>query len=369
MEGVNPPYILLGNHNSFSDFKVVTKAIFPHGANYVISVDGFINREKLLRNVGGICKRKFINDIFLVKNINYSLKQNKTILIMYPEARYSHVGTTAILPESLGKMIKLMKFPVVTLLCHGNHLRQPIWNLRKRKVKATADMTQILKKEDLEKLSVSEINHIIEKSFIYDDYKYQKENKIAIKEDFRAEGLHKVLYQCPVCKKEGEMDSKGNKIWCKKCGKAYEMSVYGELTALSGKTEFSHIPDWYEWQRQNVKEEIMRGEYSLEIPVNIDSLPNSKGFYRLGEGVLKHDEKGFLLTAKFGDVDFSLHKPVLENYSVHIEYDYFGKGDAVSLSTQNDTFYLFPINIKNIITKIHFAVEELFKQAKVKRLK
>jgi ribosomal protein L37AE/L43A len=265
-------------------------------------------------------------------------------------------------------MIKLMKFPVVTLICHGNHLRQPVWNLRKRKVKVVADMTQILKKENLEKLSVAQINQIIDKSFIYDDYKYQKENKIAIKENFRAEGLHKVLYQCPACKAEREMDTKGNRIWCKKCGKAYEMGIYGDLKAVSGKTEFSHIPDWYEWQRQNVKEEIMKGEYLLEIPVNIDSLPNSKGFYRLGEGILKHDKNGFLLTAKFGDIDFSLHKPVLENYSVHVEYDYFGKGDAVSLSTANDTFYLFPINIKNIVTKIHFAVEELFKQAKMKCL-
>ena len=32
------------------------------------------------------------------------------------------------------------------------------------------------------------------------------------------------------------------------------MDEYGELHAVSGKTEFSHIPDWYEFEREQVKE-------------------------------------------------------------------------------------------------------------------
>ena len=39
-EDLKPPYLLLGNHNAFFDFKVATKAIFPHRANYVIAIDG-----------------------------------------------------------------------------------------------------------------------------------------------------------------------------------------------------------------------------------------------------------------------------------------------------------------------------------------
>ncbi len=33
------------NHNSFFDFKVMTAAIFPRRANYVVALDGFIGRE------------------------------------------------------------------------------------------------------------------------------------------------------------------------------------------------------------------------------------------------------------------------------------------------------------------------------------
>ena len=51
MDKVKGPYILLCNHNSFFDFKVATRAFFPRRANYIVAVDGFINREQLMRNV------------------------------------------------------------------------------------------------------------------------------------------------------------------------------------------------------------------------------------------------------------------------------------------------------------------------------
>lgn len=50
---LKPPFLLLSNHNAFMDFKVLTKAIFPRRANYVVAIDGFIGREWLLRNDGG----------------------------------------------------------------------------------------------------------------------------------------------------------------------------------------------------------------------------------------------------------------------------------------------------------------------------
>ena len=61
MENIKPPYLLLCNHNAFMDIKVMAMATFPHPKNYVIAIDGFLNREKFIRDIGGICKRKFTN--------------------------------------------------------------------------------------------------------------------------------------------------------------------------------------------------------------------------------------------------------------------------------------------------------------------
>ncbi len=361
MKGLKGGYILLCNHNSFLDFKVTTKAIFPRSANYIVAIDGFINRENLLRNVGCIGKRKFVSDPSLIRQIKHSLEVNKAICAIYPEARYSLVGTTAILPDSLGKLVKRFNFPVVTLICHGHHLRQPVWNLSKRKVKIKSVMTQLFTKEEIMTSSVEEINQAIRKAFEYDDYRYQVEENIKIDYPDRAKGLHKVLYKCPHCLSDFSMKSDGSRLWCGKCSHTYEMDELGRLSETTGETLFTHIPDWFEWERKMVREEIESGKYHVELTVDIDTLPNSTGYYRLGRGQLTHNASGFHLKADFGEEKLEINKPVLSKYSVHLEYDYFGKGDSVNFSTTDDTYYLFPLDQNYSVTKFHFAVEELYK--------
>lgn len=364
-EGLKPPYLMLCNHNSFLDFKVLTKAIFPSRANYVVAIDGFIGREKLLRNVGCICKRKFTNDIVLVKQLKQVLK-NGDIAVVYPEARYSLCGTTAVLPESLGKLCKAMKVPVVTFICHGNHVTSPFWNLHDRGIKPTeAEMTLLFTPEELVGMSVEEINKKLVEVFQYDDYRWQKERGLRTKYKKRAEGLQKVLYQCPACKTEFRMETEGTRLRCKACGKTWVLNELNELTAEDGKTEFSHIPDWYEWERSNVRAEVEAGTYtSGELDVHVDSLPNAKGYVRLGNGKMVHDEKGFRV---WGTDDqgmaFSMEIPAATQYSVHIEYEYLGKyGDCVDLNTLQDTWYVYPHGNDFAVTKMALATEELYQK-------
>lgn len=363
MKGLKPPYILLCTHHAFVDFKVTTAAIFPHRANYVVAIDGFIGREWLLRSVGAIGKRKFTNDITLVKQIKYCLEKLKNIVAIYPEARYSLIGTNAILPESLGKMIKLFKKPVVVLNMHGNYLSQPVWHLHPRKTRIEADMTQIITAEEIENISVEEINDRINQAFIYDEYQWQADNKIKITYKNRAKNLNKVLYQCPHCFTEHEMESDKNMLWCNTCKKTYVMDEYGKLKATEGVTEFPHIPDWYEFIRLQVRKQIENQTYHVEDDVLIESLPNSDGFISLGKGHFVHNLNGFKLVGENG---LEIVKEPLSQYSLHIEYDYKGKGDCFDLSTMTDTYYIYPLNKKDIVTKLHFAVEEMYKIEKQK---
>lgn len=367
MEGLKPPYLLLCTHHAFLDFKVTTAAIFPHRANYVVAIDGFIGREWLLRNAGGICKRKFTTDIKLISQIRQVLHRQKDILALYPEARYSLVGTNAVLPESLGKMIKLLKVPVVMLNMHGHYLNSPCWNLTPRGNRIEADLTQILTAEEIASSSVTEIFEKVNEAFSYDEYQWQKDNRIRIDYRKRAEGLHKVLYKCPSCLTEYRMDSSGSELFCSHCASRWQMSEYGELVRISsGKgasedaVDFTHIPSWYEWERQEVRREIEEGTYRYDLNVTVDALPHAKGFIRLGEARLTHSTDGFTLAGIFDGNRFSLSRDVAEMYSCHIEYEYFGKGDCIDLSTLEDTFYLFPHGSEFSVTKIALATEELY---------
>ncbi|MBQ6540347.1 MAG: hypothetical protein IJL71_04910, partial [Oscillospiraceae bacterium] len=84
MKGIKPPYLMLGNHNSFMDFRVASKANFPHRSNYVSAINGFMGRERLARFVGTICTRRFSSDSLLVRQLR-RVVQRGDIAVMYPE--------------------------------------------------------------------------------------------------------------------------------------------------------------------------------------------------------------------------------------------------------------------------------------------
>ena len=365
---LKPPYLLLCNHNAFMDFKVMTKAIFPHRANYVVAIDGYIGREWLLRAVGCIGNRKFTRDIRLVKNM-FHARDIGDVIVLFPEARYSLCGTNAILPASLGKMIRRLDIPVVTLIMHGHHINSPFWNVGNRGVKPVeSEMKLLLTREEASELSADEINARIEQTFVYDEYAWQKTRGVRVRSKMRAEGLHKVLYQCPSCLTEYRMSSQGDTLRCGHCSKVWVMSELGELQAQSGETEFSHIPDWYEWERENVRKEVAAGSYHFEVDVRIESLPNTKGFVTFPEpGRLIHDLDGFTLSGLYEQEPFSVEWPSSSLYSCHIEYDYMGRGDCVDLNTTQDTFYLFPKGNDFSVTKLSLATEELHKEKNAHR--
>ena len=157
MEGLKPPYILLSNHMYFVDFHLCSIATFPHRVNNIATIDGYYRRPFLMEWLGCMCKRKFTTDMTLLRSVKKILHEYGDIMCMYPEARYSPVGTTAILPDSLGKMVKMQNVPVVVLLHHGNHLHTPFWNYRKpRKVPLYSTMTQILTAEEVKEEAKAE---------------------------------------------------------------------------------------------------------------------------------------------------------------------------------------------------------------------
>jgi len=367
MDGLKPPYILLCSHNYFVDFYLQFIATFPHRSNTIATIDGYYRRPFLMEWLGCMCKRKFTTDVSLVRSVRKVLKDYGDILVMYPEARYSPIGTTAILPDSLAKLVKLNKVPVVCLVHRGNHLMTPFWNFRKpRKVPLHSTMTQVLTAEEVKEKSVEEIAAVLRQAMDYDDYRYQKEAGIRITEPHRAEGLHKVLYQCPHCLAESKMSSKGSELFCEACGKRWQLQEDGQLQALEGETEFPHIPDWFEWERSQVRKQLEEGTYRFEDEVEVYSLMEPWKFRKLGMGKLTHDpDNGLVVSGHYNGRDYQIVRPPLGMYGVHIEYDYcyLRPEDCIDISTDDDSLYCYPVK-QNVVTKLSFAVEEIYKMKK-----
>ena len=367
LENIKPPYILLCNHLQFLDFMVSAIANYPYRINNIVSIDGFCINTFLLRAIGSVPKRKFTNNMFLIKNILYILNNLQNVVGLYPEARYSFVGTTSVLPDSLGKLIKLAKSPVVLLKFKGHHLQKPCWAKKSRKVKLTSEIKPLLSVQDIEKYSQNEINDIIRKYFDYNEYDYQKENNILIKESYRAEGLHKVLYKCPNCKKEFDMVSKGSCIICNACNHSWFLKENGDLESIEGKNTILTIPVWYEWQRSEIRKEIENNTYFFSFTSQVFSLPHPQKFINLGTASFVQDLNGIKIEGNYKGKPFKYERKALDNYSIHVEYKFpYLKGkDIVSISSNEDSLFFVPTET-NKIQKLSLATEELYKYHKEK---
>lgn len=379
MEDIKPPYFLFATHASMLDFPVMYSAVAPYNANNVVAIDAMRDvGDFLMRRLGCICKRKFIRDLNLIRNMRYCVEKHKSIVCVYPEARYSLDGTTSFLPDSLAKMCKLMKVPVVVLRMYGTFIASPQWNKDEQKIPLSCELECVATAEEVKSLSVEELNARIKAKLQRDDYAYQRRRGIELKSPKRANGLHNILYQCPHCKTEFKMYSEGTRLWCAACGKAWQMSTLSELSAEEGETEFVHIPDWTAWERENVREEVRSGRYRFEDEVTVHTLPNAKRFYDQGRGKLVQTCEGTRLECTAYGEPLSLDWSAAELESVHIEYDYpyrkdkYKKnifGDCVDISTLEDSYWLHPVNLRDQLTKISFATEEIHLLALEKRKK
>lgn len=284
-----------------------------------------------MRYIGCIPTRKFTTDVTLVRDMVYAVKELKSSILMFPEASYSFDGTQTPLPESLGKCLKLLKVPVVMIRTSGAFARDPLYNnLQLRKVRVSAEVEYLLSPEEISRKSPQELNEMLQKKFSFDYFRWQQENKIRIDEPFRADGLNRMLYKCPHCKTEGQMRGQGTRIRCGCCQKEYELTEYGYLQPVNDKgssslpendsadgmmlpktgaetgqkRDFTHIPDWYRWERECVRQELLSGTYRLKVPVIIYVMVNMDRIYRVGEGTLIHSREGFHLTGCGGKLDY-----------------------------------------------------------------
>jgi 1-acyl-sn-glycerol-3-phosphate acyltransferase len=358
--GKDEPALFLMNHSSFIDLKIAANILYPRPFNIVCTSDGFVGKRGLMYAMGCIPAQKFVTDLPLVRDMLYAVRKLGNSILLFPEASYTFDGTATPLPQSVGKLLKTLKIPVVMIKTSGAFLRDPLYNmLQLRKVDVSATMRYVLSPEDIRDKSVDELNGILRELFTFDNFREQQEKGVTVAEGFRADGLHRVLYKCPHCLQEGQMEGKGVTLTCKSCGKSWLLTETGFLQASDGEDIFSHVPDWYAWERQCVREEIARGDYRLDVPVLIRMLVDTKAVYTVGEGRLTHTAEGFRLQGCGGKLDY--RQGPTASYSLYSDYFWYELGDMICIGDSRTLYYCFPQEGGDIVAKTRLATEELYK--------
>ncbi len=365
--GKKEPCLILMNHSSFIDLKIVSRIFFPKRYGIVCTTDGFVGKSLLMRLLGCIPTKKFVSDVSLIQDMQYMLKKKKTSVLMYPEASYSFDGTATPLPRKMGILLKKLGVPVVTVITQGAFARDPLYNcLQKRKVKVSAEVTCLATAQQVKEMTIAQLDKLLDEAFSFDNFAWQQENEIPITEPFRADGLERILYRCPHCGSEGRTRGKGIRLVCRDCGAEYELTETGYLRATDGDTIFSHIPSWYHWQRGQVKRELEQGTYRMESKVRIAMLVDNKALYRVGSGKLVHDCEGFHLTGCNGKLSYE--QGPLANYGLYADYYWYEIGDVICIGNNDVLYYCFPKGPLPV-AKARLAAEELYKLKKPSRIK
>lgn len=358
--GKDEPALFLMNHSCFLDFEIVMKSLWPRKVNIVTGMRGCLGKERLMRNLGCILTRKFTTNLSLVKDIKYCLETLKTSVLMYPEADYSFTGRSHIVPKSVAQLIKWLGVPFVMIETKGAFNNDPIYcNLGNRYSPVRAEFRYVLSPEDIEKMSVEEIEEVVKREFSFDNLRWQQENKIVIDHPRRAENLQKILYKCPHCHSEGQTEGIGTKLVCYSCGKEWELTELGYMKATSGDTEFDHIPDWYEWQRECVRAEIEEGKFKISAPVDVYAAVNTEAIYILGKGQIEYDMDGIRLTAYDGKLDF--YKKSKSMHAIGADLHCQDVGDVTCFGDHRATYLVLPYEAPYLVVKARLASEEIYK--------
>jgi len=357
------PCLILMNHSCFLDLKIMSGIFYPKRYGIVSTFDTLMGKELLMRFVGCFPTQKFVTDMTLIKDMQYLLKEKKTSVLMYPEAGYSFDGRTTTLPRKLGILLKKLGVPVVTVITKGAYARDPLYNgLQLRKVPVSAEVRCLATAQVVKEKSVSELDALIDQAFSFDNFRWQQENGIVVDEPFRADGLNRVLYKCPHCGQEGKAEGKGIYWTCAACGKQYELTETGFLKATDGETKFDHLPDWFDWQRAEVRRELEAGTYMLDVPVKIGMMVDYKALYMVGTGRLTHDETGFRLTGCDGKLEYA--QGPLASHCLNADFFWYEIGDVICIGDKDAQYYCFPQDAGDIVTKTRLAAEELYKLKK-----
>ncbi|MGD9909891.1 MAG: lysophospholipid acyltransferase family protein [Candidatus Izemoplasmatales bacterium] len=275
---IKAPCIVLSNHTSFSDFIYTTAAIWPKRVNYIAASKMFLQPERglWLRLARAIPKSLYQSDPRSTIATFNILKKGGIILI-FPEGQISPTGVTIPMNPAIGKLLKKAKVPVYIVKHKFAYLVNPPWSTKTFAGKIETVVDQIASKEDLNHLSVEEINLLVKESLYFNTH---EENEIQRNEYIvqDIDNLESVIYRCPSCHQE-HLFTKGNQLICPDCHASFEYDVYGKIGGF-------RLDSLYHLQEQALQNEIDQNkEFTMSSPVRLEMFRDNN-IVDVGEGTL-----------------------------------------------------------------------------------
>lgn len=247
------PCLILCNHNTDID-PILAGFAFPapiyHVASEHVFRHGFIS--KILRYFfDPISKMKGSSDSASVREVLRRLREGKRVMI-FAEGNRSFDGRTCPIPDATGKLARLSGVPLVTFRMEGGYLTSPRWSNTMRRGWMRCGVVNIYSPEQLKSMTTAQVNAAIAADLAENAYDRQNEVHKQYKGKRLAEGIERALFFCPQCGSIDSMHSEGDYFSCS-CGLRARYLPTGKL---QGTIPFTTIPQWEDWQKNELQKRI-----------------------------------------------------------------------------------------------------------------
>ncbi len=285
LQDLEAPYVLLANHESFSDFNYVSRLQHPRNPSYM--VNEFYCTRPFLRTLakggGFIPKKLFTADISSALAVLRMIRKGYPVVI-FPEGRLSLDGSTNPIQEG-ARFYRKLGADLVLLGIDGAYFAHPKWRKKAYKSKVRLKVERIIRKEDIVSMTDQEIEKAISDTLCRDE----SDNPIdRYKQKDKAVGLENVLYRCADCGELYTTKGVGNSLVCTNCGSTHTLD---ESYRFSGKEGIRTISQYYNAIRQMERREL--GSFKLVAKVKTKIFGKNGGPSHSEYGECSLDSSGF----------------------------------------------------------------------------
>ena len=356
-ETIDGGFILMFNHQSNFDFIYSYDAFLPRKVNSVVAYyffcKGFL--AKILHAVGAFPKYQYQADMNAIRNIR-NILQDGGIIGIAPEGRRCTYGAMETLAPATADMVKSMGVPVVQAMIHGAYFSTPKWAKTHRRGRIDVSYETVITAEEVKTLTTEEIYAKLVAGCDYDEFAWQKKERVCYKGRRFAEGLENILYLCPACGEEFTLATEDDRIFCRRCGASATLDHYYDFHSDTAAMP-QNIRDWYLLQKKTERAKMDAEDYCLTAHVKLQ-LPGDNGgeFREVGEGQLTLTRSGVTYDGPINGTDETVRFDIRSLPGI-----IYRVGKEVEINHNDTLYYFVPDNVTSC-AKWSVAIEQMYEK-------
>jgi 1-acyl-sn-glycerol-3-phosphate acyltransferase len=316
------PYFLIGNHASQHDPIIVGMFLDPYAypvAASLIYTNKWINFA-LTKMITSIPKRKGQSDIQTIRSILKAFNEDKRSIMIFPEGNASYFGEQTDMDFlTTAKLVKKLKKDVVIAKINGGYLSSPRWGKKRDRPHFHIHYQMLLTKEEMEVMSVDEIEQKVAIALKFNDYDWNREHQFKYTGKHLSEGVERYLYVCPVCNQFQTLSAKKSDIFCSHCGKIASFNDYGLIVGLP----FDNLVPWAKLQKTFIPK-IIENDVRTSGFVNLIDFEKTKRI-KLGEKQMIINQESFTMFDKKTTRKLLISKiespVIIQNFNLSFDYE------------------------------------------------